>query len=142
MTESKIMILSLRLKGARNQGWNLPASNAQMAPCWPGSGCFPPVMGQRGRQWCYAATGVDMHLYNKFAVFLAGGLGGLIYDFRGTGTRGRVISQSRSNGDWIVRMFRGHPSAQSASQVKYSAVGLGRCPRYARLSTGSPCRPW
>lgn len=34
----------------------------------------------------HPATGVDMHLYRKFAVFLAErGWAGLIYDFRGTG---------------------------------------------------------
>ncbi|PZP03959.1 MAG: phosphoheptose isomerase [Corynebacterium urealyticum] len=55
----------------------------------------------------HPATGVDMHLYRKFAVFLAErGWAGLIYDFRGTGesaTPGDKSNRAIRMSDWIVK---------------------------------------
>lgn len=54
----------------------------------------------------HPATGVDMHLYRKFAVFLAErGWAGLIYDFRGAGESAKSGDKSNRTirmSDWIV----------------------------------------
>ena len=77
----------------------------------------------------HPATGVDMHLYRKFAVFLAErGWAGLIYDFRGTGDSARPGDKSNRTirmSDWIVKDVPATTRAlkERFPGVKYSAVG-------------------
>ena len=68
----------------------------------------------------HPATGVDMHLYRKFAVFLAErGWAGLIYDFRGTGESAKPGDKSNRMirmSDWILKDV---PSATRALKERF-----------------------